>query len=89
MSDLCEFGPPQEGYSWEDDDPFGCLFPGECCMLGIHLESQCHTAQHMEDMLKQQHEDDFCAWWEHCGLIGRVEKAIALEVWLAARCCHP
>jgi hypothetical protein len=29
-------------------DPIGCLFPGTCCMPGIHLESECHTAEMIE-----------------------------------------
>lgn len=37
-----------------DDDPnappeFGCcLPPGECCMQGLHLPSECHTAADYE-----------------------------------------
>lgn len=32
-----------------DDEPrerqdFGCCFPGECCMPGLHFPSECHTA---------------------------------------------
>lgn len=28
---------------------FGCLFPGECCMTGMHLTSECHTAAHADE----------------------------------------
>jgi hypothetical protein len=28
----------------------GCLFPGECCMPGIHYTSECHTPEMMEDL---------------------------------------
>lgn len=34
-------------YADEDDGPpeFGCcLPPGECCMPGLHFQSECHTA---------------------------------------------
>jgi hypothetical protein len=41
-----------------------------------------------EGRLKQQHQDDFNAWWECCGLRDRVEKGVAREVWLAARGVH-
>ena len=41
----------EECEDWpEDDEPrsapeFGCcLPPGECCMPGLHLPSECHTA---------------------------------------------
>lgn len=37
---------------YDDDDAdeprerqdFGCCFPGECCMPGLHFPSECHTA---------------------------------------------
>ncbi len=38
---------------WYED---GCIFPGECCMPGEHLKSECHTAE----MLDMQHEREFC-----------------------------
>jgi hypothetical protein len=88
MSETCEFD------HWEDDatnegmdieSPWGCLFPGECCMPGFHHESECRTAQDMEDILKQQHVEDFAAWWSLSGLDSKVEKSAALAVWLAAR----
>lgn len=25
--------------------PEGCLFPGNCCMAGMHYESECHTPE--------------------------------------------
>lgn len=31
-----------------EDDPLGCLFPGRCLMPGIHLESECCTADMFE-----------------------------------------
>jgi hypothetical protein len=33
-----------------ESDPIGCLFPGKCCMVGEHVESECHTAEMMEQM---------------------------------------
>lgn len=39
----------------EDEDcKEGCCYPGECCMPGIHLRSECHTAAMMVD---QERED--------------------------------
>lgn len=36
-----------------DEEPeeceWGCCFPGECCMPGPHLKSECHTAQMVRD----------------------------------------
>jgi hypothetical protein len=33
-----------------DDDPIGCLFPDKCLMPGVHLESECHTAEMLEQI---------------------------------------
>jgi hypothetical protein len=48
--DGCEHG---VGFDEEcedcEDDPIGCVFPGRCVMPGVHLESECHTAEMMED----------------------------------------
>lgn len=42
------------GFSDEDeDDGFGCCYPGECCMPGLHMLSECHTAEDIE----QQNSD--------------------------------
>lgn len=41
----CEFS--------DNGDGFGCCSPGECCMPGLHLLSECHTAADME----AQHEE--------------------------------
>lgn len=32
----------------EEDDEEGCCFPGECCMPGSHLKSECHTPDMIE-----------------------------------------
>lgn len=32
----------------DEDDGFGCLFPSECCMPGLHMTSECHTAADYE-----------------------------------------
>lgn len=29
-------------------ETFGCCFPGECCMPGLHFPSECHTAADYE-----------------------------------------
>jgi hypothetical protein len=44
-----------------------------------------NETEDMEDMLKRQHEEDFNAWWEVSGLAPKVNKGVALQVWLAAR----
>lgn len=53
--DCCEHG---VGFDEEcedcEDDPFGCIFPGKCLMVGLHLESECHTAEMMEEINKQR-----------------------------------
>ena len=33
-----------------DDDGFGCLFPGRCCMPELHFVSECHTAEMAGEM---------------------------------------
>lgn len=36
----------------DDDGPDTyCCFPGRCCMPGIHLSEECHTAEMMEQMI--------------------------------------
>ena len=49
--DGCEHG---RGFDEEcgycDDDPIGCVFPGRCVMPGTHLESECATAEMMEQI---------------------------------------
>jgi hypothetical protein len=32
----------------DDEDDFGCWFPDECCMPGLHMRSECHTAEMIE-----------------------------------------
>ena len=45
--DGCEHG---VGFDEDcEDDPIGCVFPGRCLMPGVHLESECHTAEMIED----------------------------------------
>lgn len=49
--DCCEHGVDFSEECEEcDDDPIGCLFPGKCLMPGEHLESECHTAEMMEQI---------------------------------------
>lgn len=49
--DVCEHG---VGFDEDcedcEDDPIGCLYPGECVMPGTHLESECATPEMMEEM---------------------------------------
>ena len=33
---------------FSDDDGIGCCYPGECCMPGLHMLSECHTAADAE-----------------------------------------
>ena len=35
----------------------GCYFPGECCMPGEHLMSECHTAEMIEEWERQYQEE--------------------------------
>lgn len=37
-------------------EDFDCLFPGNCCMPGLHLTSECHTPEMAEEFYG--HEDD-------------------------------
>ena len=39
------------------DDDFGCCYPGECCMPGLHLLSECHTAADIEAQHKETPND--------------------------------
>lgn len=32
----------------EDDSELGCCFPGECCMPGQHMRSECYTSDMAE-----------------------------------------
>lgn len=49
--DGCEHGVGfDENCEYCEGDPEGCIFPGRCLMPGIHLESECHTAEMMEDL---------------------------------------
>ena len=36
-----------------EDDPIGCCFPGKCLMPGVHVESECHTSEMMEQAQKR------------------------------------
>lgn len=36
--------------SSEREDEAGCCFPGTCCMPGVHLRSECCTAEMMEQL---------------------------------------
>ena len=44
---------PDHGTDDDDDHVEGCVFPGECCMPGPHLKSECHTA---EMLMQQEYE---------------------------------
>lgn len=35
---------------YEDREGFGCVFPGRCVMPGLHYESECATAEMIEQM---------------------------------------
>lgn len=32
----------------DEDDGIGCCYPDECCMPGLHMLSECHTAADVE-----------------------------------------
>ena len=36
--------------NYDDPDPEGCCFPGECCMPGFHHKSECYTAEMASDL---------------------------------------
>jgi hypothetical protein len=31
-----------------EDEEWGCIFPGKCCMPGEHRKGECHTAEMIE-----------------------------------------
>jgi hypothetical protein len=39
----------EDGYG----NVYGCHFPGECCMPGLHLQSECHKAADIEEQFKE------------------------------------
>lgn len=46
----------------DDNDllgPEGCLYPGECCMPGIHYTSECHT---LEDLVGPEEAKRLRRW---------------------------
>lgn len=36
-----------------DDDQWGCCYPEYCCMPGAHLKSECHTAEMLEEQMRE------------------------------------
>lgn len=48
--DVCEHG---VGFDCNcagcENDPIGCVFPGRCLMPGEHVQSECHTAEMLEE----------------------------------------
>jgi hypothetical protein len=40
-----------DGDETNDDDEWGCCYPGSCCMPGEHMRHECHTA---EDLIAQE-----------------------------------
>ena len=45
-----DFDGCEHGVGFGEDDPIGCEVPGRCLMPGIHLESECHTAEMMAEL---------------------------------------
>lgn len=39
---------------------FGCLYPDKCCMPGLHMRSECHTAEDYETEHSTPHTDYPC-----------------------------
>lgn len=42
----------------DDADGFGCHFPKECCMPGVHLRSECHTAEMLDEIQNETLDGD-------------------------------
>lgn len=42
------------GNDYSDYEEDGCCFPGECCMPGFHLKSECHTADMIENSIHHE-----------------------------------
>lgn len=46
---------------WTDDeetaDEWECVFPGECCMPGLHTSHECHTAEMIAAYFREQGDD--------------------------------
>lgn len=55
-----------DGSDADDDDEWGCCYPGECCMPGEHMRHECHTA---EDLIAHQERPakrrDIARWREN------------------------
>lgn len=50
-----------------------CLYPGRCLMPAFHFQSECHTAEMVEEWEEEgaaafdcaEEDEDPCAWPEH------------------------
>jgi hypothetical protein len=50
----------EDCYSMDSDKwEIGCLFPGECCMPGMHYTHECHTAE-MAEQWYEENADPPC-----------------------------
>lgn len=60
VDDEEEFSPyyywrEDEFYERERMDDRYCLFPDECCMPGPHTSDECHTAEMIEQMEREEY----------------------------------
>jgi hypothetical protein len=37
----------------DEEDEWGCEFPGKCCMPGDHMRSECYTAEMAEEWYRE------------------------------------
>lgn len=48
----CHYLECNDGEDFADDD-VGCCYPGECCMPGEHIRSECHTAADIDAQFQE------------------------------------
>ena len=53
FGEVCEHHLECEADHDYDDDGLGCCYPGECCMPGLHMRSECHTAADIEAQFQE------------------------------------
>lgn len=51
--DCEEFYDEDECTGFEELEEFGCVLPGKCMMSGLHLPSECHTAEMLEEAYRE------------------------------------
>lgn len=44
---------------YDEEDEWGCVFPGECCMAYTdHMKGECYTPEMYEDYVREEEDDD-------------------------------